>query len=157
MVPSEAQIVIIGGGVLGTSAAFQLAAAGHQPIVLLDRGPIAGGTTPFAAGQTAYLPAHKHLLPFTTYCIEFFERFAEFTGYPIDFHQPGSLRVVLTEPHLAGLEARVDAAWSLHDPVEWLTPLQAKSLVPALEVPEASGVGHAASGTHCRATGVCPA
>ena len=53
MVPSEAQIVIIGGGVLGTSAAFQLAAAGHQSIVLLDRGPIAGGTTPFAAGQTA--------------------------------------------------------------------------------------------------------
>jgi glycine/D-amino acid oxidase-like deaminating enzyme len=140
MIPSEAQIVIIGGGVLGTSAAFQLAAAGHQSIVLLDRGPIAGGTTPFAAGQTAYLPAHKHLLPFTTYCIEFFERFAEFTGYAIDFHQHGSLRVVLTEPHLAGLEARVDAAQSLHDTVEWLTPQQAKSLVPALEVPEAKGI-----------------
>ena len=53
MVPSTAKIVIIGAGVLGTSAAFHLAAAGHQDIVLLDRGPIAGGTTPFAAGQTA--------------------------------------------------------------------------------------------------------
>src|SRR2546421_12255706 len=73
MAPSTAKIVIIGAGVLGTSAAFQLAAAGHQDIVLLDRGPIAGGTTPFAAGQTAYLPAHKHLLPFTTYCLTFFE------------------------------------------------------------------------------------
>ena len=140
MVPSEAQIVIIGGGVLGTSAAFQLAAAGHQSIVLLDRGPVAGGTTPFAAGQTAYLPAQKHLLPFTTYCIEFFEHFAESTGYAIDFHQHGSLRVVLTEPHLAGLEARVDAARLLQDPVERLTPQQAKSLVPALEVPEAKGI-----------------
>ena len=140
MVPSEAQIVIIGGGVLGTSAAFQLAAAGYQSIVLLDRGPIAGGTTPFAAGQTAYLPTHKHLLPFTTYCIEFFEHFAESTGYAIDFHQHGSLRVVLTEAHLAGLEARVDAAQSLHDSVEWLTPQQARSLVPALAVPEAKGI-----------------
>ena len=140
MVPSEAQIVIIGGGVLGTSAAFQLAAAGYQSIVLLDRGPIAGGTTPFAAGQTAYLPTHKHLLPFTTYCIEFFERFAESTGYAIDFHQHGSLRVVLTEAHLAGLEARVDAAQSLHDSVEWLTPQQARSLVPTLEVSEAKGI-----------------
>ena len=140
MVPSEAQIVIIGGGVLGTSAAFQLAAAGHQSIVLLDRGPIAGGTTPFAAGQTAYLPAHQHLLPFTTYCLEFFEHFAEFTGYAIDFHQHGSLRVVLTEQHLPGLEARVEAARSLHDPVEWLTPQQARSLVPALEAPEAKGI-----------------
>ena len=140
MIPSEAQIVIIGGGVLGTSAAFQLAAAGHQSVVLLDRGPIAGGTTPFAAGQTAYLPAQKRLLPFTTYCIEFFERFAESTGYAIDFHQHGSIRVVLTEPHLAGLEARVEAARSLHDPVEWLTPQQARSLVPALEVPGAKGI-----------------
>ena len=47
MVPSTAKIVIIGAGVLGTSAAFRLAAAGHQDIVLLDRGPIADGTTPF--------------------------------------------------------------------------------------------------------------
>ena len=140
MVPSEAQIVIIGGGVLGTSAAFQLAAAGHQSIVLLDRGPIAGGTTPFAAGQTAYLPAHQHLLPFTTYCIEFFERFAESTGYAIDFHQHGSIRVVLTEPHLAGLEARVEAARSLHDPVEWLTPQQAE--IPGAGPGSARGQRH---------------
>src|SRR5262249_22541969 len=40
----------------------------------------------------------------------------------------------------AGLETRVDAARSLQDPVEWLTPQQAKSLVPALEVPAAKGI-----------------
>jgi glycine/D-amino acid oxidase-like deaminating enzyme len=49
MLPRTAQMVIIGGGVLGTSAALHLAAAGHTDIVLLDRGPIAGGTTLFAA------------------------------------------------------------------------------------------------------------
>ena len=140
MVPSTAKIVIIGAGVLGTSAAFQLAAAGHQEIVLLDRGPIAGGTTPFAAGQTAYLPAHKHLLPFTTYCLTFFENFAARTGYAIDFHQPGSLRIALTEQHVPGLQARVEAATSLGDTVEWLTPQQASELVPALNVPDARGI-----------------
>ena len=90
MVPQAANIVIIGGGVLGTSAAFHLASAGHKAIVLLDRGPIAGGTTPFAAGQTSYLPAKAYLLPFNTYCLEFFEHFADHTGYFIDFHQNGS-------------------------------------------------------------------
>ena len=55
MLPKSANVVIIGGGVLGTSAAFHLAEAGHQDILLLDRGPIASGTTPFAAGQTGYL------------------------------------------------------------------------------------------------------
>ena len=143
MVPHAAHIVIIGGGVLGTSAAFHLAAAGHQDIVLLDRGPIAGGTTPFAAGQTAYLPAKEYLLPFTTYCIEFFEHFAERTGQAIDFRQHGSLRVALTEPHVAGLKTRMNLATSLGDRVELLTPQQARELVPALEVPDAQGILYA--------------
>ncbi len=140
MVPHEANIVIIGGGVLGTSAAFHLAAAGYEQIVLLDRGPIAGGTTPFAAGQTAYLPAHPRLLPFTTYCIEFFEHFQERTGYAIAFHQHGSVRVALTEPHVAGLHNRVAMARSLGDQAELLTPQHAKELVSALDVPDAKGI-----------------
>lgn len=139
-VPREAQIVVIGGGVLGTSAAFHLAAAGQQHIVLLDRGPIAGGTTPFAAGQTAYLPANHALLPFTTYCIDFFERFAEHTGYAIDFHQNGSLRIALTDQHLPGIDARLEAAHAIGDAAERLTPQQAKELVPHLDVPDAKGI-----------------
>ena len=137
-IPREAQIVVIGGGVLGTSAAFHLAAAGQQNIVLLDRGSIAGGTTPFAAGQTAYLPANHVLLPFTTYCIDFFERFAEHTGYAIDFHQNGSLRIALTEQHLPGIDARLEAAHAIGDAAERLTPQQAKALAPHLDVPDAS-------------------
>lgn len=140
MIPQEAHVVIIGGGVLGASAALHLAAAGHGPIVLLDRGPIAGGTTPFAAGQTAYLPAHRHLLPFTTYCIEFFEHFAERTGYPIPFQQHGSLRVALTERYLSTLEVRAATAQTLGERVEWLTPRHARELAPALDVPAASGI-----------------
>lgn len=139
-IPLEAQVVVIGGGVLGTSAAFHLAESGHENIVLLDRGPIASGTTPFAAGQTAYLPANNALLPFTTYCIEFFENFAERTGYTIDFHQNGSLRVALTEAHVAGLDTRLEAAHSIGDAAERVTPQQAKELAPHLEVPYAQGI-----------------
>jgi 4-methylaminobutanoate oxidase (formaldehyde-forming) len=80
------------------------------------------------------------MLPFTTYCLAFYEHFAEHTGYAIDFRQHGSLRVVLTERHMASLQARVEAARSLGDTVEWLTPQQARDLVPALEVPEARGI-----------------
>jgi 4-methylaminobutanoate oxidase (formaldehyde-forming) len=140
MIPNEANIVVIGGGVIGTSAAFHLAAAGYQQIVLLDRGPLASGTTPFAAGQTAYLPSKKHLLPFTTYCMEFFEHFVDYTGYPIHFHQYGSLRVVLTEQYFPTLDTRMEAARQLGNKVELITPRQAKELVPALEVSDAKGI-----------------
>src|SRR5204862_2067717 len=110
--PKSADVVVIGGGVLGTSAAFHLAGAGRN-VVLIDRGPIASGTTPFAAGQAGYLNRDRFALEFGIYCVEFFEHFQERTGYPIDFHQCGSLRVALTEPYRRDLEARRTTARDL--------------------------------------------
>jgi len=91
MLPNNADVVVIGGGVLGASAAFHLAERGCGKIVLLDRGPIASGTTPYAAGQTGYLNCDRFALQFGTYCVEFFENFEQRTGQPIEFHQSGSL------------------------------------------------------------------
>src|SRR3954447_11402517 len=134
--PTTADVVVIGGGVLGTSAAFHLAEAGLRNVVLLDRGPIAGGTTPFAAGQTGYLNRDRFALQFGAYCIEFFEQFRERTGYAIDFRQHGSLRIALTETYRADLEARRAAALSIGHEIEFLTPTQARDKVPLLELPE---------------------
>ena len=64
MLPKSAHTVIIGGGVLGTSAAFQISESGQSDVVLLDRGPIASGTTPQAAGQTGYLNVDKFAFEF---------------------------------------------------------------------------------------------
>ena len=135
MLPKSAQIVIIGGGVFGTSAAFHLANAGHRDILLLDRGPIASGTTPFAAGQTGYLNKDRLALEFGIYNIEFFENFQQRTGFPIDFHQCGSLRVALTEEYQADLEARHDVASELGHDVRFLSAAQARELVPTFVPP----------------------
>jgi len=140
MLPTSTNIVIIGGGVLGASAAFQLAKDGHQGILLLDRGPLASGTTPFAAGQTAYLSASTDRLPLTTYCLDFLENFADRTGYTIDFKQHGSLRIALTEDYLPELEAHRLAAGQLGHDLELITPSEARQLVPTLEVPQAKGI-----------------
>ena len=140
MFPTAAKVVVIGGGVLGTSAAFNLANAGHD-VVLLERGPIAGGTTPFAAGQTGYLSGDRSKLEYYLYCIEFFENFEERTGYAIEFRQNGSLRLAMTEHFLPELESRMEAAKSLgHSEVEWITPAQASERVPALDASGAKAI-----------------
>jgi 4-methylaminobutanoate oxidase (formaldehyde-forming) len=136
MLPRTADVVIIGGGVLGASAAFHLAAQGVGRIVLVDRGPVAGGTTPFAAGQTSYVNRDPFALQFGIYCIEFFEQFRERTGYAIDFRQPGSLRVALTETYRADLEARRAAARDAGHAVEFLSPGQVAERVPLLALPD---------------------
>lgn len=131
MLPKSADTVIIGGGVLGTSAAFHLTEAGQKNVVLLDRGPIASGTTPQAAGQTGYLNVDKFAFEFGKYCIEFFENFKARTGHAIDFRQTGSLRVALTEKYQTDLAARLKAANDLGHNVEFLSTKQAQELVPS--------------------------
>lgn len=135
MSPKSANVVVIGGGVLGTSAAFHLAEAGQDEVLLIDRGPLASATTPQAAGQTGYLNVDRFALKFGTYCIEFFENFEQRTGQAIDFRQCGSLRVALTKPFQEDLEARHAAARQLGHDVEFLSPSQARELVPTFDPP----------------------
>ena len=136
MLPKSAHTVIIGGGVLGASAAFHLADAGQKEVVLIDRGPIASGTTPQAAGQTGYLNVDPFALEFGTYCIEFFENFEQRTGQAIDFRQTGSLRVALTEKFQRDLASRFQAAQELGHSVEFISPQRANDLVPTFTPPE---------------------
>ncbi|MBC8355932.1 MAG: FAD-binding oxidoreductase [Planctomycetes bacterium] len=140
MLPKSANTVIIGGGVLGASAAFHLGDAGQSDVVLLDRGPIASGTTPQAAGQTGYLNVDKFAFEFGSYCIEFFENFEERTGHAIDFHSTGSLRVALTEKYQEDLEARLKAAREVGHSVEFISSERAKEMVPTFDPPANSRI-----------------
>jgi len=140
LLPKTADAVVIGGGVLGTSAAFHLANSGVQNIVLMDRGPIASGTTPFAAGQTGYLNNDRFALKFGAYCVEFFENFEKLTGQRIDFHQCGSFRVSLTEKYQADLDNRIAAAKELGDTVDMISHDRARQLVPTFNPPDGSQV-----------------
>lgn len=140
MNPKSANTVIIGGGVLGTSAAFHLSDSGQQDVVLLDRGPVASGTTPQAAGQTGYLNIDRFAFEFGKYCIEFFETFEQCTGQPIDFRQTGSLRVALTQEFKDDLETRLSGALHLEQNVEFIPPDKAQELVPTFAPPSDSKI-----------------
>ena len=52
--PSQARVVIIGGGVVGCSVAYHLAELGWSDIVLLERKSLTCGTTWHAAGPVSY-------------------------------------------------------------------------------------------------------
>jgi 4-methylaminobutanoate oxidase (formaldehyde-forming) len=136
VLPKSAKTVIIGGGVLGASAAFHLGEAGQSDVVLLDRGPIASGTTPQAAGQTGYLNVDRFAFEFGKYCIEFFENFEQRTGHAIDFRQTGSLRVALTEKFQTDLAARLKAAETLGHNVEFISSERARKMVPTFTPPD---------------------
>jgi 4-methylaminobutanoate oxidase (formaldehyde-forming) len=138
--PKEADVVVVGAGILGCSAAFHLAEAGCKRIVLLDRGPIANGTTPFAAGQTGHVPADRAMVGFVNYCVEFLENFEKHTGITIDFRRSGSVRIAMTEPSVADLEARLEGAKATGQPAELISPFRAKEMAPLLNLEKACGI-----------------
>ena len=57
--PDRARIVIIGGGVIGTSVAYHLTKLGHTDVVLLEQGQLSCGTTWHAAGLVGQLRASE--------------------------------------------------------------------------------------------------
>jgi 4-methylaminobutanoate oxidase (formaldehyde-forming) len=138
--PKEAEVVVIGAGVLGCSAAFHLANLGSKGVVLLDRGPIANGTTPMAAGQTGHLPTDTTMLEFVTYCVNFLEHFQKHTGFAIDYRKSGSIRVATTESGLEDLDARLAGARKIGQAAEMISPAQAKHMVPLLNLPHVKGI-----------------
>ena len=132
MLPSSANVVVIGGGVLGTSAAFHLAEAGIEDIVLVDRGPVGSGTTPMAAGQTGYLNSDRFATDFGLYNVEFFENFEARTGHAINFHQSGSLRITLTDTYHQDLDRRLEVAADIGDDARIISAEEARAMVPLL-------------------------
>ena len=88
--PDSADVVVVGGGVIGTSAAFHLAEAGID-VCLLERDELAGGSTSRAAGGFRAQFSDPLNIALGLRSIEAFTRFAERPGYEIDLHQVGYL------------------------------------------------------------------
>ena len=59
--PSEARIVIIGGGIVGTSTAYHLGKMGYSDTVLIERGKLTSGTTFHAAGLVGQLRSNANI------------------------------------------------------------------------------------------------
>ena len=94
--PDSADVVIVGGGVMGASAAFHLAEAGVD-VVLLERGELSGGSTSRAAGGVRANFSDELNIMLGKRSLDLFAAFAERPGQEIDLHRSGDL-FVLTRP-----------------------------------------------------------
>ena len=82
ILPNQAKIVVIGGGVVGTSVLYNLAKLGWEDIVLLKRRELSCGTTRHAAGLVGLLRSSYNTTRLAQYTAELFESLEEETGQP---------------------------------------------------------------------------
>jgi sarcosine oxidase, subunit beta len=95
--PDRAEVVIIGGGVMGASAAFHLAEAGITDVLLLEADQLSCGSTSKSAGGVRLQFSDEINIALALRSMDAFERFAERPGADIGLQQVGYL-FLLTDP-----------------------------------------------------------
>ena len=108
--PGQAQVVIIGGGVIGCAVAYHLTRLGWRDIVLLEQGRLTSGTTWHAAGLVGQLRAHPNLTRLMQESISLYARLEAETGQATGWKQCGSILVARTAARLALLKRIASSA-----------------------------------------------
>jgi sarcosine oxidase subunit beta len=129
-----AEIVIIGGGIVGSSIAYHLSESGCADIVVIEKEDRQGmGSTGKSAGGVRAQFATAINIQMSLYSIDFFSRFEEITGHDPGYRPHGYLFVATSDGHLEYLRANRERqiAHGLRN-VEMVTPEEIQSIVPQL-------------------------
>jgi 4-methylaminobutanoate oxidase (formaldehyde-forming) len=134
-VPSHARVVVIGGGIIGTSTAYHLAALGWQDIVLLERHQLTAGTTWHAAGlMVTYGSTSETSTTLLKYTKDLFRKLEAETGQATGFAPIGFIEVASDRDRLE--EFRRVAAFNRYCgvDVQELSPREVGELFPLARV-----------------------
>ena len=132
--PRTAGVVIIGGGVVGCSIAYQLARRGVRDVLVLERDQVGAGTTSMAAGGIRSQFPTETEIRFALESIRVFERFEDEFGVDPGYRKIGYLFLIAAADDLAGFQTRVALQRRLGVDVRIIGPGDAQALVPALRV-----------------------
>lgn len=130
--PGRARVVVIGGGVIGTSVAYHLTRLGWSDVLLLEQGHLSGGTTWHAAGLVGLLRASESGTRLVQYSTELYGRLEEETGLSTGYRQCGGLILARTEDRMTALRRTAANAAAFGLDCEILTPAQAVDRWPMM-------------------------
>ncbi len=134
-IPEQARVVIIGGGIIGCSVAYNLADMGCKDVVLLERDQLTSGTTWHAAGlMTIYGSSSETSLNIRRFSRDLYSRLEEETGLSTGFQKVGFIEVASDEGRLEEYR-RVSAFNRRHgNEVLEISPSEIKKLFPLADV-----------------------
>ncbi len=129
---SDAQAVIIGGGIVGCSIAYHLSLMGWRDVVLLESAELTGGSTWHAAGLVGQLRGSLSLTRIMMFSAELYARLAQDTGHDPEWRPVGSLRLAPSPLRMEENLRQAAMARTFGLPVEVLTPRQAVERFPLM-------------------------
>jgi sarcosine oxidase subunit beta len=139
LLPSSAEVVIIGGGIIGVSIAYYLAKKGVGGVVLLERGIIGEGTTGKCAGGVRSQFSTEINIQFSLLSLKVIRGFKAEFGVDPEFHPVGYLFLAAQGRQWAILKASAQLMKRVGLDVELLDPNEIRYRWPFLRVDDLLG------------------
>ena len=132
--PTHAEIVVIGGGIIGCSTAYHLARDHKADVVLLEQGKLTSGSTWHAAGLVGQLRSSASITQVLKYSVELYKRLEAETGLATGWKMTGCLRLATNEDRWTEFKRLATTAQSFGMDMQLLSPAEVKTMWPLMEI-----------------------
>lgn len=131
--PTHAQIVVIGGGIIGCSTAYHLAKEHKADVVLLERGKLTCGTSFHAAGLVGQLRSSAAITRLLKYSVELYDTLEQETGLATGWKRNGGLRLANNQERWVEIKRQATTAHSFGLEMHLLSPKEAQDIWPLMD------------------------
>ena len=156
-VPNKANVVIVGGGVIGCSLAYHLAKLGWSDVVLLERQQLTSGTTCHAAGLVGQLRTSINMTKLARYTSELYRELEAETGQATGYRQCGSISVATNEERFEELKRSASMAKVFDLEVNVVSVDEIAALYPLVHTDDLLGGIHIPSDGYANAVDITQA
>ncbi|MGI9502288.1 MAG: NAD(P)/FAD-dependent oxidoreductase, partial [Geminicoccaceae bacterium] len=122
--PEQADIVVIGGGIIGCSTAYHLAKDHKADVVLLEQGKLTSGSTWHAAGLVGQLRSSAGITQLLKYSVALYQRLAAETGLETGWKMTGCLRLACNQDRWIEFKRLATTAQSFGMEMHLLSPAE---------------------------------
>ncbi len=137
--PTHAQIVVIGGGIIGCSTAYHLAKNHNADVLLLERGQLTCGSTFHAAGLVGQLRSSASITRVLKYSVELYDTLERETGLATGWKRNGGLRLACNEERWTEIRRQATTAHSFGLEMHLLSPQEARDIWPLMNIDDLVG------------------
>ncbi|SDU32201.1 FAD-dependent oxidoreductase [Stappia sp. ES.058] len=137
--PSHAQVVVIGGGIIGCSTAYHLARDHKADVLLLEQGQLTSGSTWHAAGLVGQLRSSASITQVLKYSVDLYKRLDAETGLETGWKMNGCLRLACNEDRWTEYKRLATTARSFGMEMALLSPSEVKAMWPLMNVDDLVG------------------
>ncbi len=124
------RVLVIGGGVMGCSVLYHLAANGWTDVMLCEKAELTSGSTWHAAGQMGLALSTRLSMWTVKYSIDLYQRLEHETGQSVGWHEPGSLRIAYDEDEVDWLKVHMGTGRQYGVDMEILGPNEIAQVHP---------------------------